>query len=77
MQIMESLPDWAVLHVPHNSTQVPNSVRDQFVLDDLALQEELIKMTDARVAVDAVNGWSGEKWQGAGFEYIRLGASTL
>jgi len=38
---------------------------------------ELIKMTDARVAVDAVNGWSVEKWQGAGFEYIRLGASTL
>jgi UDP-N-acetyl-D-mannosaminuronic acid dehydrogenase len=38
---------------------------------------ELIKMTDARVAVDAVNGWSVNKWQGAGFEYVRLGVSTL
>ncbi len=46
MQILASLPDWTVLHVPHDSTQVPDSVRDQFVLDDLALQEELIKMTD-------------------------------
>jgi len=37
---------------------------------------ELIKMTDARIVVDAVNGWSVEKWQGAGFKVMRLGAST-
>ncbi|MFC2052821.1 nucleotide sugar dehydrogenase [Chloroflexota bacterium] len=38
---------------------------------------ELIKMTNARVAVDAVNGWSVEKWQDAGFKFIRLGASSI
>ena len=40
------LPDWVVLHVPHDSTHVPDDVRDQFVLDDLALKEELVRMTD-------------------------------
>jgi N-formylglutamate amidohydrolase len=41
-----ALPDWVVLHLPHDSTQIPDSVRPQFVLDDAALAKELLKMTD-------------------------------
>ncbi len=33
----------------------------------------LAGLTPARVAVDAVNGWSGENWQNAGFKVCRLG----
>ncbi len=39
-------PPWAVLHVPHDSTDVPSSVRDQFLIDDSHLAEELNRMTD-------------------------------
>ena len=39
-------PQWIVLHVPHDSTEVPSSVREQFVLDDAKLRAELGKMTD-------------------------------
>jgi N-formylglutamate amidohydrolase len=40
------LPPWVVLHVPHDSTFVPDAVRDQFVLSDAELQLELLRMTD-------------------------------
>lgn len=40
------LPKWAVIHVPHNSTAIPDSVRGQFILSDSELQNELLKMTD-------------------------------
>ena len=43
---MKSLPQWAIVHVPHNSTVIPATVRDQFVLSDLELAHELLKMTD-------------------------------
>ena len=39
-------PPWTVLHVPHDSTDVPPEVRDRFVLDDAALAAELARMTD-------------------------------
>jgi len=39
-------PDWVVLHVPHDAVEVPSDVRDQFVVDDAALQAELDRMTD-------------------------------
>jgi N-formylglutamate deformylase len=37
---------WAVLHVPHDSTDIPESIRDQFVLGPEDLRKELVKMTD-------------------------------
>jgi N-formylglutamate amidohydrolase len=39
-------PPWSVLHIPHDATAVPPSVRGQFLLDDAALGEELRRMTD-------------------------------
>lgn len=39
-------PPGVVLHIPHDSTVIPPSIRDQFVLDDDALRAELIRMTD-------------------------------
>ncbi|MFN7642256.1 MAG: N-formylglutamate amidohydrolase [Burkholderiales bacterium] len=35
-----------VLHVPHDSTLVPDAVREQFLLSDDELQHELQRMTD-------------------------------
>ena len=45
-----ALPGWVVLHVPHDSTLIPPSVRDQFLLDDEALGAELVRMTDHHTA---------------------------
>lgn len=39
-------PPWLVLHIPHDSTDVPSSVREQFLLDDVQLRIELDRMTD-------------------------------
>lgn len=39
-------PPWAVLHVPHDSAAVPPRARGQLLLDDAALQAELVRMTD-------------------------------
>ena len=36
-----------ILHVPHSSTRIPDSVRERMVLDDDALDAELAAMTDA------------------------------
>ncbi len=44
----ESLPDWVVVHLPHDSTRIPVDVRGQFILDDSALTDELNKITDHR-----------------------------
>jgi N-formylglutamate amidohydrolase len=38
--------DWAIFHVPHDSTDIPADVRDQIALDDEQLGNELLKMTD-------------------------------
>lgn len=35
-----------VLHIPHASTEIPASVRPTLLLDDSALQAELLRMTD-------------------------------
>lgn len=40
------MPGWVVFHVPHNSTFIPPGVRDQFLLSESALQEEILRMTD-------------------------------
>ena len=39
-------PPWLVLHVPRDSTEVPSSVREQFLLSDDQLATELELMTD-------------------------------
>lgn len=39
-------PGWVTFHVPHDSTWIPYEVRDQFVLDDQTLQDEILRMTD-------------------------------
>ena len=36
---------------------------------------ELIGKTNARIAIDTVNGWDAEKWQKAGFQFSRLGVT--
>jgi UDP-N-acetyl-D-mannosaminuronic acid dehydrogenase len=37
--------------------------------------EELISKTNARIAIDTVNGWDAENWRKAGFEFALLGAA--
>ena len=39
-------PHWTLLHIPHSSTFIPPSVREQFCVSDEKLTSELIKMTD-------------------------------
>lgn len=41
-------PDWLVLHVPHDSDDIPPAVFSQFLLDEAGLRRELILMTDHR-----------------------------
>ena len=43
---LTTLPPWVVLHIPHNSTFIPTSVRDQFTLSDAELDDVIMKMTD-------------------------------
>lgn len=43
---MPELPDWVVFHVPHDSEKVPDHIRNQFLLDDEQLAQELLLMTD-------------------------------
>ncbi len=42
----EHYPPWLVLHVPHDSIDVPPAVRGQFLLNDSDLLAELTRMTD-------------------------------
>jgi N-formylglutamate amidohydrolase len=43
---MPELPDWVVFHVPHDADNVPDTIRDQFLLDNDQLAQELLLMTD-------------------------------
>lgn len=43
-------PPWVILHIPHDSTRIPRAVRDQFVLTDAQLDQELLRMTDHHTA---------------------------
>jgi N-formylglutamate deformylase len=43
---MTDLPAWVVLHIPHDSTYIPDDVCHQFALSDLDLEKELLLMTD-------------------------------
>jgi N-formylglutamate amidohydrolase len=40
------IPPWVVLHIPHDSIVIPNSVRNQFLLSDDELNIEIMRMTD-------------------------------
>jgi N-formylglutamate deformylase len=39
-------PAWVVFHAPHTSTRIPPEDRDGILLDDDALGQELVKLTD-------------------------------
>lgn len=41
-----ALPPWVIFHIPHDSTEIPAEVLDQFVLDGPAFRQELLHMTD-------------------------------
>lgn len=41
-----ALPPWVVLHVPHDSKDIPADVRCQFCVGDEDLEVELLRMTD-------------------------------
>jgi N-formylglutamate amidohydrolase len=45
---MTDWPGWMIFHIPHDSTHIPQDVRDQFVLSDQDLERELLCMTDHR-----------------------------
>lgn len=40
------VPEWVVFHIPHDSTEIPAEVREQFVLDVPTLRQEILRMTD-------------------------------
>jgi len=44
--IYSGYPPWVVLHIPHDSTFIPEQVRHQFLLSDQDLALELQRMTD-------------------------------
>lgn len=37
---------WVVLHVPHDATDIPAWVREQYLLDDSDIEREILRMTD-------------------------------
>ena len=51
-------PPWVVLHVPHDSVEVPLAVRDQFLPGDDELRLELIRMTDHQTLAMFSDPWS-------------------
>ena len=43
---LSGYPPWVVLHIPHDSTYIPDQVRSQYLLSDQDLALELQRMTD-------------------------------
>jgi len=41
-----ALPEWVVLHIPHDSSLVPSDEREHILLNDADLSAELLAMTD-------------------------------
>ena len=41
-----NLPEWVIIHVPHDSTHIPADVLSQFAISAADLQLEVTKMTD-------------------------------
>jgi hypothetical protein len=46
-EAQRSISQIAVLHIPHSSQRVPTEERQTILLDDAALNKELLRMTDA------------------------------
>jgi N-formylglutamate amidohydrolase len=46
MPFDEPLPDWVILHIPHDSMTIPGDCRELFILEDGELERELLRMTD-------------------------------
>lgn len=52
----KTVPPWVIFHVPHDSTFIPDDVRNQFLIDDKTLDEEILKMSDFWTLVLYANG---------------------
>lgn len=55
--------DGVIFHVPHDSTDIPADVRNQFTLDDQELKSEILNMTDhfsARLFCSDTRAWAEE-----------------
>lgn len=64
-----NFPDWVLLHLPHDSVEVPDHTRDQFVLSGMEMESELLLMTDRH---------TGEIFNGESFsEVVRCPVSRL
>lgn len=61
-------PPWVVLHIPHDSTVIPDSVRDQFLLGDDELEMELARITDHHTF---------DLFAGSGAQIVRAAVSRL
>jgi len=61
-------PPWVVLHIPHDSTVIPDSVRDQFLLGDDELDMEVARITDHHTF---------DLFAGAGAQIVRAPVSRL
>jgi hypothetical protein len=59
----------AVLHIPHSLRHVPAEERQSIVLDDAALNDELLRLNPATVAIAAVGQLP---WYGQGSDISRL-----
>lgn len=42
----EQIKPWILFHVPHDSTEIPEEIRNQFLLNEYELRQELLWMTD-------------------------------
>ena len=47
--LLRSFDSSLIFHIPHASMRIPNSLREQFLLSDDELENELLKMTDHSV----------------------------
>lgn len=50
LRLFGLLPDWCLLHIPHDATEIPARYRGQFALSDEEIAHELVAMTDAHTA---------------------------
>lgn len=43
-----ALPEWVILHIPHDSSLIPAQERSRLILNDAELRAEILSMTDHR-----------------------------
>ena len=44
--LRKRLPDWVILNIPHDAVFIPHTLRKKILLTDVALDRELLRMTD-------------------------------